>query len=275
MTVTKRKGLEGFTLLELLIVIAIIMLLAAILFPVFARARENARRASCQSNLHQIGLAMTQYVQDNDGRYPTVLGDKDPDDTTQGTWWPEKIYPYVKNAQVFLCPSDLRQATTQDPASMNPDVPKVSYGMEAVGIANWTCSKPIAGQFANPNMNHGAWFHLDGSNSPNKPALDSDVALPATTIMVCEIRGGGMMKDLNMWNDSHLPWGAMTWTATNLFGQHIYTHTEYVGGSGVCTQVVKADFRHFESGNLLYADGHVKWRRYDTLKAADWTLQDD
>lgn len=58
---------NGFTLIELLIVIFIIALLAAILFPVFARARENARRTSCASNLKQIGLANAQYMQDYDG----------------------------------------------------------------------------------------------------------------------------------------------------------------------------------------------------------------
>jgi prepilin-type N-terminal cleavage/methylation domain-containing protein len=57
-----QKTVSGFTLIELLVVIAIISLLAAILFPVFARARENARRASCQSNLKQIGLAFEQYI---------------------------------------------------------------------------------------------------------------------------------------------------------------------------------------------------------------------
>src|SRR5471032_2605405 len=60
----------GFTLIEILVVIAIIAILAAILFPAFARARENARRASCQSNLKQIGIGMTQYCQDYDERLP-------------------------------------------------------------------------------------------------------------------------------------------------------------------------------------------------------------
>ena len=61
---------QAFTLIELLVVIAIIAILAAILFPVFARARENARRASCQSNMKQIGLGLMQYVQDYDETYP-------------------------------------------------------------------------------------------------------------------------------------------------------------------------------------------------------------
>jgi prepilin-type N-terminal cleavage/methylation domain-containing protein/prepilin-type processing-associated H-X9-DG protein len=88
---------KGFTLIELLVVIAIIAILAAILFPVFARARENARRASCMSNLKQIGLGMMMYVQDYDETFPAYA---------MGTQiWIDLLKPYTKSTQVFLCPS--------------------------------------------------------------------------------------------------------------------------------------------------------------------------
>ena len=87
-----RRNARGFTLIELLVVIAIIAILAAILFPVFARARENARRTSCLSNLKQIALSSLQYIQDYDGRYPHVFYDTDhngnPDVPAPGPEWP-------------------------------------------------------------------------------------------------------------------------------------------------------------------------------------------
>ena len=101
------KPKKGFTLIELLVVIAIIAILAAILFPVFARARENARRASCLSNTKQLGLGVLQYTQDYDEKLPSsydLSGDEG------RNWWGAMIQPYVKSTQLFYCPSDSTHA---------------------------------------------------------------------------------------------------------------------------------------------------------------------
>jgi len=107
----------AFTLIELLVVIAIISILAAILFPVFARARESARRTSCLSNVKQMGLAMMQYVQDYDETYPVAYylapeGTVMPDGqvwagsvSSPYIFWPQLLYPYHKSTTMFWCPS--------------------------------------------------------------------------------------------------------------------------------------------------------------------------
>ncbi len=97
---------RGFTLIELLVVIAIIAILAAILFPVFAKAREKARAASCLSNVKQISLGLMMYAQDYDERLPGTYQKNG----QAGDWplhkWAASVAPYVKNAQIFECPSD-------------------------------------------------------------------------------------------------------------------------------------------------------------------------
>ena len=98
----QRSSRRGFTLIELLVVIAIIAILAAILFPVFARAREKARQASCSSNLKQIGLAAMMYANDYDESFlPMNAGS--PGGKT--IWAATLVQPYVKNMQIFSCPS--------------------------------------------------------------------------------------------------------------------------------------------------------------------------
>jgi len=105
---------RAFTLIELLVVIAIISILAAILFPVFARARENARRASCLSNMKQLSLGIMQYLQDYDGLYPIYSSNS----TLRLPYgWADMIQPYVKSAQILQCPSDTTESSNNPIAS--------------------------------------------------------------------------------------------------------------------------------------------------------------
>ncbi len=97
---------KGFTLIELLVVIAIIAILAAILFPVFARARAKAQQNSCLSNVKQLALGMKMYLSDFDQNFPFAFNSLHTTYINNGLYWKHQIYPYVKNAQIFICPTD-------------------------------------------------------------------------------------------------------------------------------------------------------------------------
>jgi prepilin-type N-terminal cleavage/methylation domain-containing protein/prepilin-type processing-associated H-X9-DG protein len=142
----------GFTLIELLVVIAIIAILASILFPVFGRARENARRSSCQSNLKQIGLGIMQYTQDYDEQMPARIFT-----TTPPSTWKDLVQPYLKSIQIFACPS-------------NPIAKEVTFQSSNGAPAGYS-----------PNSNHAqAVFASTGANSI------ASFQFPATTIAVQE-----------------------------------------------------------------------------------------
>ncbi len=104
---------RGFTLIELLVVIAIIAILAAILFPVFARAREKARQASCLSNLKQLATATQMYLQDYDSVFPSQWSAYVQTNPPVNFGY-QILMPYVKNAQIWVCPSDTLRNCAQE-----------------------------------------------------------------------------------------------------------------------------------------------------------------
>ena len=99
-----QRSPQGFTMIEIVVVIAIIMLLAAILFPVLGRARENGRRTVCSSNLRQIALGMQQYTQDNNRRFPPV-----PDFSNVDEGWLSSLSATLTSVAILQCPSESKK----------------------------------------------------------------------------------------------------------------------------------------------------------------------
>ena len=213
---------RGFTLIELLVVIAIIALLAAILFPVFARARENARKSSCQNNLKQIGLGILAYVQDYDERFPlyevgaAAATDAPYYDPVTGVSmsWDLVSQPYFKSMQLLRCPSDTRS---------QPYANLPGYGAVRRSYA-----------FAN---------YLREANGQRPGANQADVPLPSYTVMVGERRGCGNGTAANNWYLCGI-YDVLRASASS---------TDFAVESGGGTDMI-----HLATSNILYADGHVK-----------------
>lgn len=168
------KANSAFTLVELLVVIAILGILAAALFPVFARARENARRASCQSNLKSIGLAFKQYTQDYDEIFPrydvagvgsTVAGN------LTVTHWVQALQPYARSVQIFQCPSETATRGTDyyynTTVSGNNDSDfknSASTVLLCEGMDQAQCNLAVAVNPVTTGIAPAYARHLDGSN---------------------------------------------------------------------------------------------------------------
>jgi len=137
---------KGFTLIELLVVIAIIAILAAILFPVFAKAREKARQASCLSNIRQMSLGILSYAQDFDEYLPQTGRWWDPLPHTQPyfTYWYQCIEPYLKNTQILHCPSSTNANINNHNYGMVQQVVGYSGSRPGFTAGGYTCSSGTA-----------------------------------------------------------------------------------------------------------------------------------
>ncbi len=177
-----RPPRSGFTLIELLVVIAIIAILAAILFPVFARARENARRASCLSNLKQIGLGIMQYTQDYDEKYPARYIGNGNGVTFEYNSWRRTTFPYVKSTQIYECPSNTGntiRAYDSDPSVVPAGQPVFHISYAINGLDNTDNLSTVGGGYGKTPARRGNGTDAD-------PLSLSAVGDSAGTILIGE-----------------------------------------------------------------------------------------
>ena len=220
------RKISAFTLIELLVVIAIIAILAAILFPVFARARENARRSSCQSNLKQIGLGIIQYQQDYDESFPLVQVASGSD-----FGWAGVIQPYLKSTQIYTCPSGGFDNTQSNPSFNN--YTQYLYNRR-LNTTTASSTEPAAGR----NV--------------------SEIARPPQTVMLTDGSDGRARS-----NSSGCLTGG--WASHQIVGGNNGTgcNPSAGGDSGMAylrrgPQDSAVD-RHLGGINFAFTDGHVKW----------------
>ncbi len=231
---------RGFTLIEMLIVIVIIAILAAILFPVFASARENARRSACASNLKQLAMAFTQYANDYNERLPGAtdggvassasyvgtnklggwnfysefgVGDTQPKfDVTRGS-----IYPYVRSTQVYVCPNDEEGELSGNSYAVNGCVMRQYPTNIPPENGNWQfrAGKKLS---SFNNTRHGCcWARARPPGDVNKSTDDGFI---------------------NLKRPADPP------AYDNILVQ-----------------------RHTEGGNVAFLDGHIKWYKLNDIKA--------
>lgn len=227
---------SGFTLIELLVTIGIIAVLAAILFPVFSRAREAARRASCMSNMKQLAFGTLMYLQDNDYRLMAammVYGDTLP----TGQW--ESIQPYLKSANVLHCPS----APTIVPSNTGYGQP-CQYGFPV----NWTGSNRFVSVVERLKS-----VDFPGSSYISPPMIDI-IPNPSQTCLIGE-------TGFNAKNSVGAEWEIPSYDKYGA-GNSLFDATKYYATVGPLYQD-----RHLEGSNYAYMDGHVKWIKMEPVDA--------
>jgi prepilin-type N-terminal cleavage/methylation domain-containing protein/prepilin-type processing-associated H-X9-DG protein len=248
------KGRAGFTLVELLVVIAVIAILAAILFPVFSIAREKARQTGCVSNLKQISTGVQMYLQDYDGTYPLndwPGGRPNPIQTLDYTPYYMKLHPYVKNYQLFVCPS----RGNGKYGKRNLDELMLTEGRDNCNIDTYP---------------------------PSTNGLDDKLF---ARLSYCYNEGLYGTLEVEIANTARMP---MLWDGNSIWCDHngdsgmgvlSMDHDDQYGHTGNCFppafEYGWRVMRHNGGLNMSFSDGHVKWVAWNEVHQRKYCLKKD
>jgi prepilin-type processing-associated H-X9-DG protein len=199
---------SAFSLVELMTVLAITLLLAAILFGVFARGRERGRSAVCQSNLKQIALGIQQYVQDYDGYFPSNVYYLDKDTpAARAVYWYDAAMPYIKTDLVLQCPtSGRRDPTSTDYAYNNSQLNYIVWSPDRNPKYNKSLGAHESRLLSSEILLNGHFVTEYGDN----PGVYVDGALIQTSCgqgLVATLHSGGANGS---YLDGHVKWLSQT-----------------------------------------------------------------
>jgi len=277
-----RRRENAFTLIELLVVIAIIAILAAILFPVFAKAREKARQASCSSNLKQIGIALLGYTQDYDEKFPPLYGVGIVNTTPYAMDWGQEYYDYngnntvpgelgdwIKNTQVFNCPSGKRpnpgvQGSVRTYSALEYMYNDFIAAKSQAALAA-TTQTVLAGESDRA---------LNSFAASDDSSIGNEISMAVSYDAASSFYGGCLTPSSQYGNNNGMVFNV---------GHAIDTNTADICPNSPAAPTYlnltgddESDFggvtRHSGGGNFLLADGHVKWFRVNIVNGLPTTV---